>query len=271
MLRTSFFLAASFFLVGCNHDTEDVFPAPTYTGLFDQGSTATGALGTHQINPTSSNVTSVTAELDRSTDRITVSGLPGDIDGTRVNITLDEGGLITIFDGPTDYVARYEAQPQNSDPFFGVIGVPTRVTDLPSPGVATYTGVASSQIQIIDGSAVYDLTGTTNASVDFGAGNVDITLSDLAGTRTDGVSAATSVNDVAVIRIEDAGLSGSTFSGGSAVFDSSQISTVLSGTEVVNTSGGLFGPNGDELGGVLLIDDTSGAGTLLIQGTFTAD
>jgi hypothetical protein len=268
MLRTSFFLAASLVIAGCT-DPDD--PLPSYVGLFDQGSTEAETLATHQINPTTSAVTTASSEFDRSADRIVINGLAGDIDDARVNVTLDEGGFITIVDGPTDYVARYEAQLQTGDPFFGVIGVPTLVTDLPSPGVATYTGVASSQIQIIDGSAVYDLTGTTNASVDFGAGNVDITLSDLAGTRTDGVSAATSVNDVAVIRIEDAGLSGSTFSGGSAVFDSSQISTVLSGTEVVNTSGGLFGPNGDELGGVLLIDDTSGAGTLLIQGTFTAD
>ncbi len=274
MLRTSFLITTSFILVGCDpSDTEDASPVPPtpYIGLFDQGSTAAATLGTHQINPTSSTVTLVTADFDRSTDRIIVSGLAGDIDGSRVNVTLDDGGFITIVDGPTDYVARYTGQPQNGDPFFGVIGVPTVVTDLPSPGTATYTGVASSQIQIIDGSAVYDLTGSTTASVDFDGGDVDVTISSLDGTRMDGVSAPTNVSNVAIVRIEDADLSGNTFSGGNAAFESSQISTALSGTEIVNTSGGLFGPSGDELGGVLLIDDTSGAGTLLIQGTFTAD
>ena len=65
-------------------------------------------------------------------------------------------------------------------------------------------------------------------------------------------------------------ISGNTFSGGTADLSSTQITTDLTGAELVDTSGGFYGPGADEVGGVVLIDDT-GTGSLLLLGDFVAD
>ena len=183
-----------------------------------------------------------------------------------MNVTLDAGGSIVITQGSTDYVGTFNAQPAAADPFIGVVGVPS--TGTPTTGTANYSG--TNQIQIVDGTSVYELTGSTTASVDFGSGDVDMTFANLSGTRTDGISPSVAVTNVAVIGIDNSNLSGNTFSGGTATFSSTQIATALSGAQVVTVAGGLYGPGGDELGGVLLINDT-GSGTLLVQGSYTAD
>jgi hypothetical protein len=243
-----------------------------YIALENPTSTAPNTLAGHKLEPQTGSLSQITGILDRASDRGTIDGQSGNINTARTSILLDAGGTITLNLGPTAFVTSYASQPSVGMPTFGVIGVGTAGSDMPITGTATLTGASGSAIQIIDGSAVYDLTGTTTAEVSFGNGGyVDLTFSNLNGTRTSGISGAVAVTDVATITIDDAVIAVGAFSGGTATFDSTQIGTALSGSEVVGLSGGFYGPDADEIGGVFIIDDTSGAGSLLLQGTFVAD
>lgn len=240
-----------------------------YVQLLDTTSTATSALVGHDLESVSA--TEISGSLDRASGRAAVDGQSGDVDPSRTNINLDSGGSITLNPGSTDFVATFVNQPLSGTPSVGVIGVGTDIDDLPTSGtVMMYSGSNGSAIQIIDGGAVYDLTGSTTANVLFGSGEVDLTFSDLGGTRTSGTSTPVGVTDVAIITIDDAQISGASFSGGTATFSSTEIGSTLSSSEVVSSSGGFFGPDADEIGGVFIIDDQTG-GSLLIQGTFLAD
>lgn len=243
-----------------------------YIALANPTSTASSTLAGHELAPGTGSLSQIAGNLDRALHRATIDGQSGDINTARTSILLDAGGTIALNLGPTAFVSSYTSQPLVGMPTFGVIGVATASSDLPLTGTASFTSASGAAIQIIDGSAVYDLTGTTTAEVSFGnGGNVDLTLSNLDGTRTLGISGAVAVTDVATVTIDDAVIAGGAFSGGTATFDSTEISTALSGSEVVSLSGGFYGPRADEIGGVFVVDDTSGPGPLLLQGTFVAD
>lgn len=242
---------------------------PDYPALFDTTSQETSALTAHGLNTTTLAIASGSGSLDRANDRVTGVGLTGDVNAARTLITLDAGGTVTIIDGATDYVATFWAEPTVGDPSFGVVGIPTAIADLPDGTVtATYSGTAN--FSIIDETSFYELVGSASVTADFGAGDLDAAFSSLNGTRTDGLSAPQNVTNVATVSINDAVISGNTFSGGSAEFSSTQITTDLTGAELVDTSGGFYGPDADEVGGVVLIDDTA-TGSLLLLGDFVAD
>ncbi len=133
---------------------------------------------------------------------------------------------------------------------------------------ANYTG--TTNFVIIDGDALYDLTGAAAVTADFGAGELDATFTSLDGTQTDGLSAPAAVSDVGTVTLNDAVISGNTFSGGTAEFASTEIATGLSGSETVESAGGFYGPDAGEVGGVMLVDDTTD-GSLLLLGSFVAD
>jgi hypothetical protein len=244
-----------------------------YIEFFDTTSSQTITLKIDQLNPTASTVSSNTGTLNWGTDRATISGLSGDIQPNDTTVVLDAAaGTITFSSEATSYVTTFAAEPVGTDPFFGVVGVPTQNSDLPTSGtLRAYVG--SSGIQIISSDAVYDLTGSATAQVEFGSGGtVDLVFDNLSGSKTDGVSAPVNVTDVATIGLNAAQITDGSFSGGTATFSSTgEISTTLTGSESIATSGSFFGPDADELGGVFIVDDTSGAGSLLIQGGFVAD
>jgi hypothetical protein len=239
---------------------------PDYPSLFDTTSEVASALKVHGLNTATLAIATGSGSLDRASDRVTGGGLTGDVNATRTRITLDAGGTVTIIDGSTDYVAIFSAEPLLGDPSFGVVGIPTAIADLPV--TATYSG--TTNFSIVDNTSFYELVGTASVTANFGAGSLDATFSSLDGTRTDGVSATQNVSNVATVSINDAVISGNTFSGGTADLSSTQITTDLTGAELVDTSGGFYGPNADEVGGVVLIDDT-GTGSLLLLGDFVAD
>lgn len=242
---------------------------PGYATLFDPTSDLTSALSAHGLNSTTLVVASGSGTLDRANDRVAGAGLTGDVNASRTLITLDVGGTVTITDGATDYVAMFLAEPSGDDPSFGVVGIPTAIADLPDSSVtATYSG--TTNFSIIDDTSFYELVGAASVTADFGAGDLDATFSSLDGTRKDGSSASADVTDVATITLRDAVISGNSFSGGTAEFTSTQISTDLTGEELVESSGGFYGPDADEVGGVVLVDDTD-TGSLLLLGAFVAD
>ncbi|MEJ8563142.1 transferrin-binding protein-like solute binding protein [Yoonia sp. GPGPB17] len=243
----------------------------TYVQIFDATSTETSELSGHELPSGSTTLGLLAGTLDRSADRATVGALSGDINALRTQIDLDGGGIITLDELSTAYVTTFTSQPNAGIPSIGVIGIPTAAGDMPTTGTVTlYADSAGSSIQIIDGSAVYDLTGAVSAEVVFNSNDVDLVFENLNGTRSTGVAAPQPVSDVATITIDDASIAGSVFTGGTATFASTEITSTLSGTQTVQTSGGFFGPEADEIGGVFIIDDTTGA-TLLIQGTFIVD
>ena len=249
----------------------DLAPGTNATTLFDQSSMSLAPLQSHQLQSATRSVSTNTGSLGRANDTVSIAGLNGTIDDARTSVTLQSGGTITLTRAAFDFVAAFQAQPSGDDPFFGIVGIPTDASQLPRSGTASYTGTNSTELQIIDGSAVFDLLGDTDVSVEFSAPQkLSVTLSNLDGTRANGLTPTGSVSNVAVVSINDATIANGRFSGGTAEFSSTQISAALSGAEIVSSSGAFFGPSGEELGGVLLIDDTSGSGSLLIQGSFTA-
>ena len=240
-------------------------PVPSsYVGLFDPTSTETSYLGVHSIDSTAISAGASNGSLDRAADQMTILGQTGTINGTRTQVTLNGGGTVDITNGGLTYVAMFQAQPSGAAPQFGVVGVETHSSHMPTGGSASFSG--SSLVQVIDGVSFYDLTGNAAATANFGTGKVYVTYSGLNGQRTDGISAPVAVSDVATLKINGAAISGNRFSGGWAALTSSQLAA-LSGNQTVVTSGGFFGPSANEVGGVNLIDDSL-SGTLVIFGRF---
>ena len=235
-----------------------------YVSLLDGESTETSALRSFGVEGTGGSET-----LERETDRITVGGLAGDLSEDRLSVSLDEGGVVTLhFDG-TVYVARFDAEPLTEDPFYGVIGQQTHRASVPASGSASYSGADNVRLEIVDGGDFYDALGSGTFLVDFAGDRVSLTISEVDGTRTSGLEEE-AVAGILVIEIEDAVLSGATFSGGDASFSASTLENALSGAEMTDLSGALFGPDAAEIGGVLTIDDTS-SGAVRVRAVYVGN
>ena len=245
-------------------------PAPAYVGLFDTGATGSSNLVTRSSEGGANSIDETADNLNRSSDTVTLNGLTGTIDDDREIITFATGGTATLTNGSTDYVALFLAQPIGADPFFGVIGVPTAGADLPNANSATYSGSNSAVIQVVHGSTFLDLQGDVAATVNFQGESLTIVFDQMDGIKIEGVSAPTGVSDALNFSIDGAIASDGSFTGSVATVSSLESGGSLSGDESVVASGAFYGPNADELGGLVTIDDT-GTGTLLISGRFVAD
>ena len=209
--------------------------------------------------------------VERANGAISLSDLSGTLSADGTMIILDGGGQITLIESDQTHVALYQAEPTTGSPSFGVYGQATDFTSFSPDGTATFTGLGTAIVQIIDDSNVYDLVGDIEADVNFDTDLVDLAISGLQGQRSDGLSTAVEVSDAAQIGITGGRFTDGTFEGGVATFASATIASTLSGAEVVASNGGLFGDAGAEIGGVFVIDDTGGAGNLFIQGQYIGD
>lgn len=246
-------------------------PAPLpvvggYIPLNDTTSTDTSTLQAYELDSTNGTTSNIRGSLDRSKNAVDLGNLSGTMDATHTYVQLVPGGQLKLTYGAENYVAFYSTQPASGDMTTGVVGVPSDATQLPTSGSGTYFGEA--QVGIIDGSSFYELTGKSSSTVNFGTSKVNTTLSALSGTQTDGTSSPTSVTNVVDLSINGAKMVNGAFSGGTASISHSTLSAGLSGSQVVNNSGNLYGPGGTEIGGVFAIDDTSGSGSLLLQGSY---
>ncbi len=259
-------LCAILFVSACGGSTTPkppVVPVPTsYVGLFNTSSTEASYLGVHTIDSAAVTATGSNGSLDQASNAFTISGQSGNISADRLTVTLNNGDILDVTNSGQTYVAAFKARNGSSG---GVFGVETHITHLPS-GSASYSG--SSTLTIIDGFAAFDLTGNSAVNVNFDTENVNITYSGLNGRQTDPSNGTTTATNVGTLSINGASMFGNTFNGGSAVLNMPQVSANLTGNQTVTTSGGFFGPTANEVGGVNLIDDTTGAGSLLILGTF---
>ena len=239
-----------------------------YISFFDPTSTETSALRSTSVADGDA-MQGTSDTIVRTSGRVVLGGLPGIIDANRETVTLDEGGTVFILRGATDYVARLVAEPAVSEPFIGVIGQPTATAGVPTTGQVTYGGVDNIVLEIIDGADLYDLTGSGSLTANFQNRRARMSITDLAGTRTTGLSTA-SVSDVVTIELTGAPISRGQISGGNAFLIDSTLANALSGSELVDLDAMFFGPAAAEVGGIVVIDD-SAAGALRIQGVFTAE
>ena len=229
------------------------------------------ALSFFSFNTATSDLTSGTGELNETNDRITLGNVSGTISSDGTLVVLEGGGQIALPASDTTNVGLFQLETSAGDPSFGVYGRPTDFSSFTPDAGATYTGDGTVVVQIIDGTRIYDLNGDLTADVNFADNLVDIAISDLQGEETDGISTPEQVIDVATLNINGGQLTNGTFDGGTATFTSTEIATPLSGSEVVASTGALFGDTAQEIGGVFVVDDLSGAGSLLIRGQYVGD
>jgi hypothetical protein len=204
---------------------------------------------------------------------ISLGGLTGRFNSARDRIDFDgDQGTADILSVSTEQVALFNAKPRDAEPFLGVIGVPTLAANLPEGANVIYTGNASARFAIIDGNtgATFDVTGDVLAVVDFDGQSLGLTFDDFRGTSVTGANAPVAVSGIGTLEIEAASIVGNQFSGGTADFvRGGSFSTDLSLNAVATTSGGVFGENGGEIAGVVIVEDSTA--DLRFIGGFVAD
>ena len=140
----------------------------------------------------------------------------------------------------------------------------TNADDLPS-GTADYLGSAS--VVISDGtitSAAYSLTGDGLASVNFDEGTLDLTISELSGSRTTSASGPQDFTSDGTINIADLEVlsSGSIEAGDDTLTTITGVDAVaVAADATVSATGGIAGPAGEEIAGVAAVSD---ADTILL-------
>lgn len=206
-----------------------------------------------------------TGRFNRKDNTLTADGLAGSYDASAGTIALSNGSTAEV-DLIGDFTGTAMVQGSGGTQF-GVFGI--TASDVPTTDTVTMTGI--SEVQIIDGTTVYDLSGNSTATVNFAGRSLNVLMDELAGSSTDGVGATTTgLTDVAEVEIDLATITGDAVSGGFFDLRSSIITTVESGSEVVTHDGRFFGPGADELGGVFVVDDTA-VGALKVHGVYAAD
>ena len=205
------------------------------------------------LTPSTNEVSTETGSIDGS--QFVIGDLTGEIADITSTATLSGGGGITIEADGTEFVGLFDASPQDGARSIGVIGLATPTQSLPS-GTLLYTG--DTQVTIVDGANLYDLSGDLRIEAEIAGSSPSIvtTLNNLDGTRTDTVSAAVDVTDIAEITISGSTLDGSAFTNGAASLTSDSIGALSSGA-TASLEGGFFGPSAEEVGGVGTISDTS--------------
>ncbi|MEJ6402866.1 transferrin-binding protein-like solute binding protein [Yoonia sp. 2307UL14-13] len=143
---------------------------------------------------------------------------------------------------------------------FGVVGLDVQ-GDLPTTGTTMYNEGWVNMTAILE-EGTYGLTGdaTFEAAWNDGGGNINGRFFNLSGSIGE-----TSVENQGTIILTDATITGDNFSGGRVT--GTGIFAPLNVTS--STSGNFFGPEADELGGVLVFNDTSE--DIRVLGAFQAD
>ncbi|MBT8408853.1 MAG: transferrin-binding protein-like solute binding protein [Alphaproteobacteria bacterium] len=234
----------------------------TYTQFTDAASTENSQLIYIAIDSGGDRTSGTAGTLDHDTFVISAGALAGLLSGDFTEIALNGGGTATLTNPSSTEYTRVFTTSGAGDPLFGVLGQRTEAVDLPN-GTSSLGGRVS--LSVSSGGVPYTLTGNATVTVDWDADLVDTRFFSLSGKRTD---TDASVSGVGTIRIDNAALSGGTFTGGTASTTGSFEPLVSASTN--GTQGALFGPNADEAGGTVVVDDT-GAGDFLAIGVYTAE
>ncbi len=208
---------------------------------------------------------------------ITIAGLPGQFNAARDRIDFDgDAGTADILSVATEQVAIFNAKPDGSEPFLGVIGVVTPTGDLPDRDGVTYQSDAAARFVIIDGDArkTFIMTSDVLVTANFSGNTLDMVFDDFVGdSLLAGEDDLVPVSNIGTLEIDDADLIAGVFSGGTPDFTRSQGSAIstdlaLDGVTTV-TSGTFFGEGAAEVAGVVIIED--GTNNLSFQGGFVAN
>ncbi|WP_316015728.1 transferrin-binding protein-like solute binding protein [Roseobacter sp. HKCCA0434] len=243
MRLTSVLLASSLTLAACNDGGSSALRA-----FADPSSSRVSALTVQRLDAASGTVTNESGTLDRAANRFAAGAQNGDIDASRMMVTLDGAGGTIDLTGTQDFVRIFTSQPVAGPVTRGTVGVATPLGQLPT--TASYVG--TGDVDIRDGFDTYELAGSMTANADFGAGLLSVEIRDLDGTRTN-FGGSVAVTDVGVIQVTDAMIAGNTASGGSVSFTSGAVT--FSGSATSQHEAGFFGTKADEIGGVLAIRD----------------
>ncbi|MBM1219033.1 transferrin-binding protein-like solute binding protein [Ponticoccus sp. SC2-23] len=229
--------------------------------------TAAVPLAAVMIDRQAGQAVTASGEVDEDTGVWTLGTLSGTLSDNGTEVTLDQGGIVTLEPGTTDFASIYVLTTSGGGQTPGVLGSPTDEADLATLGDVTYSGMTTLLIE--DGNVSYDLTGTATIEADFDGGGVTTTLDVLSGQRREGFAEPVDVSDIGVLTVTGSVIEGAAFSGGTPAFASDQISD-LSGSQTSSLEGAFFGPEADEVGAALVIDDTD-AGSVTVLGTILAD
>ena len=196
--------------------------------------------------------------LQHDTNVISSGRLAGTINNARTEIDLNASGRAVLTNpANTDYLLVFATE-GNGTPIFGVVGQVTASGGVPTGGNTTYNG--SIDLTVADGNTIDTLSGDARIRTSWDNGQVDSRFNNFARGNT---SVAGS------IEIDNANISGNSFSGGS-LSTTGNVFDVTGSASLSGTRGEFFGPGADEVGGVLLIDDT-GSGTRRIVGVYSAN
>jgi hypothetical protein len=138
-----------------------------------------------------------------------------------------------------------------------IVGLETAASGVPATGIFTYTGGSTAVIN--DGDHFYDIIGNAVATltfVDKSSGDLDVTLSGFNGDRTAAADGKTTQGTFSAISItwQNASLCNSTqFCNGTVSVLGTSATTTSSAT--VDNEAALFGSNGQELGGIIDINE----------------
>lgn len=219
---------------------------------------------TPELTTASGSIKHDTKEVELSDDLYILEG-EADFadDGT---ITLTDGSSFLISDGTQGFREDYEyviAYNQfysagGQDYFvYGVGGIATEESDLPSGGTAIYRGEAAGEIETT--SHDIDMNdGSSTVTADFGSGTVDVEMTDFIIFDVEAGSIVAR-GPIDTIAFKDMVMDGNGFSGGDwhTTLDGTQVD--LTGANTTAAAGGNFfgydssiaGP--DEVGGITLI------------------
>ncbi len=235
-----------------------VVDPPTYTVIGNRSETQDTALVFLGTTNTGDLRFGNAGTLDHVANTIAGGRLAGATNNQRTTVTLAGGGVATLTNPVgADYMRVFNIQGAG-EAIFGVVGQQSGPSAIPDSGSTRYRGrvdltvADGGQTSQLNGdadiTASWSSTATVNATFDgFQEGNTNV-----AGDIT--ITGAT---------ISNSGFRGGTLSTSGALFD------VTDSASIAGTRGYFFGPDADEVGGTLIIDDPSGS--LEIVGVFSAN
>lgn len=197
-----------------------------------------------------------TSGFDQATGAMT-GGL---LDGTDIDDT--------AFTNPADSEYARIFNISGATNLFGVVGFVTDA-DIPPDGTVTNYNRGNAELVAAFVGDTYVLSGNATMTATWADNRISGQFTDLSGTVSSSLSGVEQpVNDVGDISLTDSIISGSTFSGG-AVSGTGIFAPLDGDSLTIGTQGAFFGPEADEVGGVLVIDDNDN--DIDIIGAFQAD
>ncbi|MEM8537835.1 MAG: transferrin-binding protein-like solute binding protein, partial [Pseudomonadota bacterium] len=215
---------------------------PAYPAISDRGATG-GPSGVTMILLQNGAAQPVTVgDFDQSTGVISSSQLAGlDLDNAE-------------FQNPADAEFSRIARVSGTDSFFGAVGFGTAAADRPEAGSVTAYVDGWAGLTATTDAGTYTLTGDATFTADWGSGRLRGDFTNLDGTVSDAAGIDAAAANVGTIRLSSSVITGSAFAGG-IVTGTGLFSGLDGNSSTVGTSGNFFGPQADELGGLLVIDD----------------